>query len=1028
MALITDGLTNGGRTTHYQIKYDDSLSAADGRDRANALIAVCESDFDLMTGWFGGISLPYSIPYEVQINPGGGASASWGSGPPISLIPGNGAPLDLVRYLLVAEVTEMFMLQQGFGWSPLASSEGSAGEGLSHFLATQLLMSIGSSLRPSSIAGLWLNSPRQDFINNVDSSDNANDPKTGSAVLFLWYLATQLNLSTDAIVAAGNSELAGVFRNLTADNGDPFPFFKQLLDVVFPSQTTSSIPGPNRDNPYPLGLMSFWVDKSTFGRDEVQDAINLNGGIFPDAFWLVIEGFSMNSFNALGVTIPPPTGSFATLSGLSISRSATPIDFENPANPNAPQRIRIAYDVGFTNASLVAFPTVGAGPVTRELDAVLAIGGNPVRGSNAATLFDLVAGADPYFTNVDPAQNNVFWLSQDLRVFTAVPEQNNVPVSGGPSFGSATVPAAFTYIQNLLAHLNSNYSDPNGTDPFNAVLPSQAGASTGDSSVTPLTFDFSNPFNFRLFSNYNFAVARVRLRGTSGSAPAQNVRVFFRLWSTQTADTDYQVGSTYPSTLDGNGLPGTPQVGVDHHTIPFFATGNLAGNTDYSAGGPNIRTVTINSGDQVWAYYGCFLNLYDSSNIIDGQPVQQWLNGTHHCIVAQIAYDDAPIVNANGLTMTPESSDKLAQRNLQVTLSDNPGPPDTHRIPQTFDIRPSQSLIATPGSLLNYPDELMIDWGKVPVGSRAQIYWPQVDANQVLQLARELYGSHVLSAADPNTIECKTTDGVTYVPIPPAAGPNYAGLLTVDLRQPVTAGQVFDIIVRRVATRRSRQQVGIAVARAAEIAALHVASASPAAESPSAEPSHITRLDPRNFEEAPVLTSHTQELTRAASKDLRNWRYVIGTFQVKIPVTTGEAMLFPEENTLAIMKWRLQQMPPSSRWYLVLRRYISYLSARVDGLGGNSGLIEPSPIGVPPKRSQRCPEQEYTGKICEVSFDCFGDFTGFVLCDCHGTHTFRTRERGIAELALRACRERLLVSVYATVEHGGHICRIVIRC
>ena len=356
------------------------------------------------------------------------------------------------------------------------------------------------------------------------------------------------------------------------------------------------------------------------------------------------------------------------------------------------------------------------------------------------------------------------------------------------------------------------------------MLPSQAGALTGDSSVSPLTVDFSNIFNPKVFTNYNFAVARVRLRGTPGSAPAQNVRVFFRLWSTQTADTDYQVGSTYPSALDANGLPELPQVGIDHHTIPFFATGNVSSNTDYDAGGPNIRTVTINTGDQVWAYYGCFLNLYDSANVIDGRPVQQWLNGTHHCIVAQIAYDDAPIVNANGLTMNPENSDKLAQRNLQVTLSDNPGPADTHRIPQTFDIRPSQPLIALPGSLLNYPDELMIDWGQVPIGSRAQIYWPQVDANQVLKIAGELYGSHMLSAADPHTIECKTIRGVTYVPIPTAAGPNYAGLMTVDLPQSVVAGQAFDIVVRRVASRRSRQQVGIAVARVPDVAPLHVAS------------------------------------------------------------------------------------------------------------------------------------------------------------------------------------------------------------
>ena len=196
--------------------------------------------------------------------------------------------------------------------------------------------------------------------------------------------------------------------------------------------------------------MTFWVDKSTFGRDEVQDAINVSGGTFPNAFWLVVEGFSMNSFNALGVTIPPPAGSFANLPGVTISQSATPIDFENPGNPNAPQRIRVGYDIRFSNPSLAAFPAPGGGTAARELDAVLTVGGKTVSGSNASTLFELVAGADPYFTNVDPAQNNVFWLSQDLRVFTAVPGQNNIPVAGGPAFGADNVSGAFTYIQQLL--------------------------------------------------------------------------------------------------------------------------------------------------------------------------------------------------------------------------------------------------------------------------------------------------------------------------------------------------------------------------------------------------------------------------------------------------------------------------------------------------------------------------------------------------------------------------------------------------
>src|SRR5260370_39530242 len=117
-------------------------------------------------------------------------------------------------------------------------------------------------------------------------------------------------------------------------------------------------------------------------------------------------------------------------------------------------------------------------------------------------------------------------------------------------------------------------------------------------------------------------------------------------------------------------------------------------------GGANTRDIQIANGkDSIWAYFGCFLNLYDSTNVIDGSPVQAWLNGTHHCIVAQIAFDDAPIPPG----ASPESSDKLAQRNLQITHSDNPGAAATHRIPQTFDIRPSAAVAPSP-----YPHELLI--------------------------------------------------------------------------------------------------------------------------------------------------------------------------------------------------------------------------------------------------------------------------------------------------------------------------------
>jgi len=712
----------------------------------------------------------------------------------------------------------------------------------------------------------------------------------------------------------------------------------------------------------PVGTLEFWVDKSTFGKDEVLDVINTQGGKFEQAFWLVVEGYSKTSFNALHVTVPLPTGAFANIAGVTIAQNPA-IDFENGANPDAQQRIRIAFDITFTNAALGQFPASGS--QTFALAAFIATDGNKVSTTDASTLFELVAGADPYFTNIDPAQGNVFYLSQDLRVFTATPAQNAHPVAGGPAFSNDSPAGAFGYVQSLLNYLNTQFKDPAGIDPFDTALPAQGNALLQDSSVTPFTLDLSHFPNIDLFNNYSFAIARVRMRGSAGPAgKAPNVRVFFRMWSTQTPDTDYQPASTYPFNADAAGQPGSPQVGAGHITLPFFASGNLGANTDYDLGGANNQDIEIDAGhDAVWKYYGCFLNLYDPANIIDGSQVQAWLNGTHHCIVAQIAFDEAPIpVGAN-----PEASDKLAQRNLQVTHSDNPGPASAHRIPQTFDIRPSAA-----GAVPSAVDELMVDWGAIPPGSVASIYWPQVQASSVLALASALYTSHGLSATDDHTIACKVGDGVSYIPIPAGAGENLAGLFTVDLPTTVVAGQEFDIVVRRIG--------------------------------------HATAPTP-----GPVILLRTQERSRGRPDpdQLPTWRYVIGTFQVKIPVSTSEVLLLPEENTLAIMKWRLQQMAPTNRWHPVLKRYVDVIAGRVRGLGGDPDAIAPSPNGAPVKVFDPCDDLvEVCGKVAEVSFDCFGALEGFLLDDCCRLHAFKSHERAVGELLLKACRERLTLVVF----------------
>ena len=237
------------------------------------------------------------------------------------------------------------------------------------------------------------------------------------------------------------------------------------------------------------------------------------------------------------------------------------------------------------------------------------------------------------------------------------------------------------------------------------------------------------------------------------------MRVFFRVFASQSPDTDYAPDSTYASQPDAAGDPGTPLPGTGQSTLPFFATGNLGAQTDYQAGGPNIATITIPQGqDDVWQYFGCFLNFYDPANIVAGQQVQAYLPGTHHCVVAQIAYDGAPIPAG----ASPMWWDQLAQRNLQFTAVDNPGPATTHRAPQTFDIRPSGAIGKPGGAGAGMPpDVLMIDWGAVPAGTTASVYWPAVAAADVIALARTWGGAAGLSATDASTLTLTVEGGVS---------------------------------------------------------------------------------------------------------------------------------------------------------------------------------------------------------------------------------------------------------------------------
>ena len=323
--------------------------------------------------------------------------------------------------------------------------------------------------------------------------------------------------------------------------------------------------------------------------------------------------------------------------------------------------------------------------------------------------------------------------------------------AGGPVFGADGFDGAYTYIQALLAYLNANFSNPAGVDPFSAasdVIPQQTGAYMVEYSVTPST----NSHN-----NYNFAVASVRMRGPQGPAgEAQNTPCFLPPLEHANRRHRFSVVDLSQSQR----RRGPASTGRDNrrrsaiHSFPFFTTGN-APESERSKQ-PRVWHEWNQQQNHPHPRRGPGLGLLWvlPERLRPGQ-CHQWSAGT-----------DAPEWDAS----LPRRADRLrwradrqrqrgdgkprelgyAQRNLQVTASYNPGPPPAHIIPQTFDLRPSLPPILGQDVLLRYPDELMIDWGNTPVGSKASIYWPQAEriadpANRVRAL------SHLLSAADANT-------------------------------------------------------------------------------------------------------------------------------------------------------------------------------------------------------------------------------------------------------------------------------------
>jgi hypothetical protein len=258
--MADPGFIDAGSTTHFSIEFNSALDAAKSRALCNALVATCERDYDVIASWFDGLT-PAGVPFVVQIGPErkdrGGSNDQKSN---ITIDRGATDDFSLAREVLVAELIEIFMPTQNKGWNAGKSH----GEGLSQ--------AAGFFLYPENATGLdgarvWLGARdisgfRPDFVGTTDNTDT-NKFSYGCALLFIYYLHSQLGFSMRGIVSAAADTLEDVYTNLTKDHNGFAPFSALLL-ARFPLGSASTETGS--ENPFPLPSPSVLSAKRFLGR------------------------------------------------------------------------------------------------------------------------------------------------------------------------------------------------------------------------------------------------------------------------------------------------------------------------------------------------------------------------------------------------------------------------------------------------------------------------------------------------------------------------------------------------------------------------------------------------------------------------------------------------------------------------------------------------------------------------------------------------------------------------------------------
>ncbi len=783
------------------------------------------------------------------------------------------------------------------------------------------------------------------------------------------------------------------------------------------------------------------IDRSTYSQGEIQSLIHLSGApaMIDNAVYVVVEGFKPGELGLTGANLsnPPHRPIIASpAAGINFAFSGAVIP-QDPSLPDSPQRFTFPFKISFDNGNDPGVFGFGTSTETLPVIASLTAAGASV---SAAGTIQLTKNPNPYILHGDSAHGKDWFLSVDIKVFQIKAGQTRFAATVNNN-GTARA-AATNFIQQAITNLNGSKASAGPL--FDAIAPEEAAESLALSPV-----DVNN------VPVYNFALARVRYRDT---IPANNVRLFFRMWPAQQTNATFDVNTLYRSASNASGQK-IPLLGIiadEIMTIPFFATPRIdttSSSMNSQTDAPNVQPISPDLiGGESYQYFGCWLDINQPAeklfpermigglpaNRPDGpftgmgalQSIQQLVRSEHQCLIAEIAFDLDPIpTNAD-----PSISDKLAQRNLAFVNVPNPGLIESRRAPQTFEIRPTPFQL---NPILGH-DELMIEWGSIPPGSEAEIYLPDASADEIIDLANQMYSTRLLKKTDDHTLRCPT-GGVTYIPIPRRLGPNYAGLMTIDLPPTVKKGNIHHIVVKQITSVMIGLEKINVRGRGARIGIASDANTTLVTGAQKIGAGADAGVF--SLENSAVQSSVGVGMYNSIHPNAIQWRRVLGEFELTIPISTKHDLLAPEERRLSILRYIQLSISLTSRWYLVFQRYVQQIEGRVRHMGGNPDLVIPTndgnwqgnskgdDIGHEHEHEENDHEGKHEdhehghehgeqmvsfhGKIAGLIYDHFGDFAGFALETDDKTLHFESREQAIEALAEHAWEQRLPVTVFA---------------